>query len=456
MKNIKKIIILGLLLSFPTKSFAQSDIKALEDRLNQLEQEVAILKRQLELKKEDEAKKSLETPIVTASAKEGFSIKATDDSYKLKIRGLIQADGRFFTDNQKDNGTTDTFTVRRARLIFDGTVGKLFDFYIMPDFGNGQSTLVDGYGEMKLAQAWKIRGGKFKAPLGLERLQSDAVANFVEIGLPSNLVPNRDVGFQLSGDVLDESVNYAIGIFNGTVDVASSNSQDADNNNDKDLVARVFAQPFKNKGPEALKGFGIGLAGSYGHREGSTSSSAPGYKSAGQATIFSYGTSAFDGPQVRVSPQAYFYKGSLGLLGEYVVSNAKLTRISGGVPILDTFSNKAWQVTGNYVLTGELASYKGITPRTNFDLDKKTWGAFEVVSRYEHLNLDNAIFDNGFASSTTSITEAKAWGLGLNWYPNKNLRLSLDFERTDFAGGAASGLDRKTENVILSRLQIAY
>src|SRR6185503_19489182 len=107
---------------------------------------------------------------------------------------LIQADGRFFTDNQKDNGTTDTFLVRRARIIFDGTVGKLFDFYIMPDFGNGQSTLVDGYGEFKLAPAWKIRGGKFKAPLGLERLQSDAVSNFTETGLPSNLLPNREVG----------------------------------------------------------------------------------------------------------------------------------------------------------------------------------------------------------------------------------------------------------------------
>lgn len=425
---------------------------SLEDRLKTLEQELAIVKRQLELKKEDEDKVKKDAPIVSASTKDGFSIKAPDDSFRLKIRGLVQADGRFFTDNQKDNSTTDTFTVRRARLIFDGTVGKIFDFYIMPDFGSGQSTLVDAYGEFKFAPAFKLRGGKYKAPLGLERLQSDSVANFIETGLPSNLLPNREVGFQLSGDVLGESVNYAVGVFNGTADLASSNAQDADNNNDKDVVGRIFAQPFKNNGPESLKGLGVGIAGSYGHKEGSTT---PTYKSPGQVNIFSYSSTTADGPHIRVSPQAYFYKGSLGLIGEYAVSEQKVVRTSGGVPIRDSFSNKAWQISGNYVLTGELASYKGITPLTSFDLSKGTWGAFEAVGRFGQLDIDNSIFDNGFASINTSVTKANAWGAGLNWYPHKNVRLSLDFEQTDFDRGATGG-DRKTENVILSRFQVAY
>ncbi|MBL8014553.1 MAG: porin, partial [Candidatus Omnitrophica bacterium] len=433
---------------FSSSVWAES---SLEDRLKFLEQEVAVVKRQLELKKEDEDKAKKESPIVTASTKDGFSIKAPDDSLKLKIRGLVQADGRFFTDNQKDNSTTDTFTVRRARLIFDGTVGKLFDFYIMPDFGNGQSTLVDAYGEFKVDPTFKIRAGKFKAPLGLERLQSDAVANFTETGLPSNLLPNREVGFQLSGDIIGDSVNYAVGIFNGTADLASSNAQDSDNNNDKDLVARVFVQPFKNNGPETFKGLGVGVAGSYGHKEASTT---PTYKSPGQVNVFSYNSTSADGAHIRISPQAYFYKGSLGLIGEYAVSRQEVARNSGGVPVRDAFSNKAWQVTGNYVLTGELTSYKGITPLTQFDLSKGTWGAFEAVARYGRLDIDDSIFNNGFASLNTSITEANAWGTGLNWYPHKNVRWSLDYDQTDFERGATGG-NRKTENVISTRFQVA-
>lgn len=452
MRSFGKVLIAFLVVLQPVQSvFADS----LEERLADLEQQVGILKRQLELKKEDEEKVKKEVAVVTASSKDGFSIKSPDDSFKLKIRGLVQADGRFFTDNNKENNTTDTFTVRRARPIVEGTIGKDLDFYIMPDFGSGSASLVDAYGEYKLSKAFKVRGGKFKAPFGLERLQSDAVSNFTEIGLPSNLAPNREVGFQLSGDVLGDTSSYAVGIFNGSADLASTTGQDTDNNSDKDVVGRIFVQPFKNNGPDLAKGLGVGVAGSFGHKEGS---SLPTYRSTGQASIFSYSSSAgvvADGPHVRLSPQVSYYKGSLGLLGEYVESKQRLSRVGTG-DVYDTFKNKAWQVSGNYVLTGELASYKGITPRTNFDLSKGTWGAFETVARYGHLDIDDKIFSNGYASLNSSVSEVDAWGVGLNWYLNKNFRLSLDFEQSDFERGAANNLDRKTENVILTRFQVNY
>lgn len=426
-------------------AFAASSV---EDRLQDLEQQIAVLKRQLEIEKDE--KKASRAPVITASSKDGFSIKSPDDSFKIKLRGLVQLDGRYFTDNQKDNGTTDTFSVRRARPILEGALNKNFDFYIMPDFGSGASTLVDAYSEFKLDPAFKFRAGKFKAPLGLERLQSDAVANFTEVGLPSNLLSNREVGLQLSGDLFGDSLSYAVGIFNGSPDLGSSTAQDTDNNNDKDVVGRVFAQPFKNGGPEVFKGLGVGVAGSYGHKEGATT---PSYRSTGQATIFSYASTSADGQHVRITPQAYYYNGSLGLIGEYASSEQKFIR---GNIIRDTFKNETWQIAGNYVLTGESASYKGINPRTNFDLSKGTWGAFEAVGRYGNLDIDDSIFTNGFASTVTSVTEANAWGAGLNWYLNKNYRISLDFEQTRFDGGSNAGADRQTENVILSRFQIAY
>ena len=164
-----------------------------------------------------------------------------------------------------------------------------------------------------------------------------------------------------------------------------------------------------------------------------------------------------DGENVRVSPQAYFYKGSLGLIAEYALSEQKISRRGTGSTVLrDTIDNSAWQITGNYVLTGELASFKGITPRTNFDLSKGTWGAFEAAGRYGRLDIDDSLFTNGFASPGTSVSEADAWGVGLNWYPHKNARLSLDFEQTVFGGGAPGEEDRRNENVILSRFQLSY
>ncbi len=447
------LLLASTLVSQPVWAQDNSDIQR---RLSELEQQIAVLKRQLEVDKEESDKKKPDTPVVTASTKDGFSIKSPDDTFKLRVRGLVQADTRVFTGTSKEiAGNGDTFLIRRARPIFEGTVGKNFDFYLMPDLAvnataSSQAQLVDGYIDFKIKNPEiRIRGGKSKVPFGLERLQSDAVANFIETGLPSNLVPNRDVGFQLIGDVLGDKLSYQVGIFNGGPDLASVDT--ADTNNDKDVVGRIFTHPFKD-GDSFLKGLGFGVAGSYGHREGTTLSS---YRSPGQASVFSYSGTGLvaDGKHTRLSPQLYFYKGSGGFLAEYVQSTQNLVR---GSNIRESFTNKSWQISGNYVLTGELASYKGITPRNNFDLQKGTWGAFEVVGRYGVLDIDDKTFDTGFASLTSSVSKENAWGTGINWYPHKNVRVGVNYEHTTFERGAAAGADRPSENAVFTRLQLQY
>jgi len=69
--------------------------------------------------------------------------------------------------------------------------------------------------------------------------------------------------------------------------------------------------------------------------------------------------------------------------------------------------------------------------------------------------LDSDLFPL-YANPGTSARKATSWGVGLNWYPNRNLKLMLDYERTDFSGGQASGLAVKGEDVILSRVQLAF
>ncbi len=442
---IVKLLVIGALMASPV----HADDAVILDRLAQLEQEIAVLKRQLEVNKEDADKKAKDTAVVTANAKDGFSIKAPDDSFKLKLRGYAQADARYFANDQEVLSVPDTFLVRRARVIVEGNVGPQFGFYIMPELANTVA-LQDAYGDWKFNDAAKFRFGKFKSPFSLERLQSITASNFIELGLPTNLAPNRDTGFQLSGDILDQSLNYAFGVFNGAVDLGSI---DTDTNNDKDLVARVFSHPFKNSDVASLNGLGVGVAASYGEKQGTA---LPTYKSTGQANIFAYGsTVSADGDHFRLSPQFYYYNGSLGLLGEYIESRHNVSRTA--TPTLrDTLEHEAWQLSGTYVLTGELATHKGVTPRVPFNWKDKTWGAFEVAARYAQLDIDDDAFTNGFASSTAYVTEADAWGLGLNWYLSKNTKFMLNYEQTAFDGGAAGGRDREDEEVILTRFQIAY
>ncbi len=451
MKKFRSLLVLSFFaVSGLSSGLAFADDAALLARLEALENEVKILKRQLEVKNEDEDKNKIESPVVTASAKDGFSIKSQDEAFKLKVRGLVHTEARFFTDNNKDIGTTDTFLVRRARPIFEGTVNKDFGFYVMPELGGGSLSLVDGYVEYVNSPELKLRAGKFKEPFQLERLQPIAAANFVETGLPANLSPNRDVGVQLSGDLWNESLNYAIGAFNGSADQGSSSSTDVDTNNDKDIAGRLFATPFKNGDQDFLRGLGFGIAGTHGHKEGATT---PTFRSPAQASVFTFNSGVTaDGPHSRLSPQGYWYWNQFGVLGEYVISNQELIRGA----ISDKFENKAWQISGTYVLTGEDASFKGVKPRKPFDMSLKQWGAWEIAARYGELDLDDELFVKNFTNSTASITRERAVGLGLSWALNNNVRVMLDYERTDFDGGAPLDEDRETENVISTRFQLVY
>jgi phosphate-selective porin OprO/OprP len=385
---------------------------------------------------------SLTAQEVATAGKDGFSLKSADGNFQLKLRGYVQLDGRFFqSDDQRP--ATDTFTLRRVRPIVEGTLYKIFDFRIMPDFGGGQTVLQDAYLEGRFTPAFKVRAGKFKPPVGLERLQSGTDLLFVERAFPTNLVPNRDLGLQIAGDLANGIATYAVGIFNGVPDGASG---DGDTNDGKDYAARIFFQPLKN--------LGFGVAGSTGDQEGTVAAPGlPSFRTPGQQVFFSYLTDVIaDGRRTRLSPQAYLYTGPFGLLAEYVTSKQAVRR---GADARD-LEHKAWQVAASWVFGGE-PSYKSVSPKTVFDPAAHTWGAFEIAARYHKQEIDDATFPL-FANLASSASSAEAWAIGFNWYLNKNLRLLFDYETTQFEGGAGigDGGDREDEKIFFSRFQIAF
>lgn len=428
---------------------------------SELEQKVKVLERKQELAEEEAAKKKKESPVFKAGEK-GFSFSSADGDFELKLRGYLQADSRFsFDDDPEVNGDfSDTFLLRRVRPIFEGTLWKYYGFRIMPDFdgGTGSFSLQDAHVDFKYLKEASLRVGKFKGPVGLERLQSGTDIRFNERGLPTNLVPNRDIGVQLYGDLFDGVLSYAGGYFNGVVDRGSSG---VDTTDDKEFEGRVFAHPFKNVfGP--LQGLGVGIAGSYGDKNGS--SGLNNYVSQLQTAFFRYSDGAeASGTHYRFSPQGYYYWGPFGLLGEYVISSQEITRAGNERQV----ENDSWQILASYVLTGEDNSFKSIKPKNNFNPFKGGWGAWELVARYSELDVDDDAFVglNGsnasrLANPQSSASKASEWGVGLNWYLNPNLRVAANYEQTEFDGGLAGDgdevLDRETENAFFTRFQISY
>ncbi len=382
-----------------------------------------------------------------------FYVQTADGKTRLQIGGVTQFDARFFVASGNDP-SVDQFGFRAIRPDLRGTILEHYDYRLMTDFAGGKLVLQDVYADVNYSDKLKVRFGKFKVPFGLERLQADTTTTFVERGMPSQLTPNRDVGVQVFGVLADGLLEYEAGIFNGVADGASG---DGDVSNSKEGAARVFIKPFVH-GSAHVKQFGFGAAATYGNMYGTYAEpDVPTFKTQGQTTFFAYkvGTSAMDtviadGLHWRATAQTGWYDGPVGAFAEYVrsVQNVALGNAHERV-VAD-----ASQAVVQWVLTGEDASYGGVTPSRPLDPQKGQWGAFDIAARVGELQVvDGSLFEAGFADPTKSARRARSAGVGADWFANRNFRFVVDFERTWFEYMATTHVG---ENSLVGRFQTVF
>jgi len=445
-------------------------IKQLEKRVESFEDITRRLEEKLATLEGRAAEPRKPQPSLSVGAT-GFAMQSADTNFVLRLRAILQVDSRSYFDDSGIVGN-DGFLLRRVRPIFEGTVFRDFDFRLQPDFAGSSATIRDAYLNYTYNPGLQLRIGKFKTPVGLEQVQSDAAGFFAERSMVSDLLPSRDVGVQLHGELWPGSpadtaqlgwrgvVNYAAGVFNGLGDGRQSSNADFDD--DKHLAGRLFLHPFLNTGLKPLKGLGLGIGASTGETHGAAGLPQDnGYATEGQQVFFRYYTSAAagspnvaaDGRHWRVSPQGYWHWDRFGLQGEYAISSQHLRRTDTGQSL--TARNTGWQISGAWMLTGETPTYKFITPKNPFDPHNNSWGAFELVGRYSQLDVDDAVFPL-FADPKKSATQATAWGAGMNWYLNSNVRTTLDFIKTRFQGGENGDVSRQDEKVLIARMQLRF
>jgi phosphate-selective porin OprO and OprP len=467
------------LLPYCGSAFAQATPSPGNDELRreieEQKQRLAILERKLELQQEAAATAAASAPRITASASR-FQIGSTNGENFVRLRGTLHADSRVFSGDSVPE-TADTFILRRVRPTVEGTFGGIYDFRFMPDFAGGRSIIVDAYVTARFNPAAVLTVGKFKPPVGLERLQSSADIRFIERGLPTTLVPNRDLGVQLSGEFGGGAFAYQVGYFNGVTDGQSSDNlatPDVEVDTAGDYAARVFLQPFANSANFSLRGLGFGVGATWIDVDGTAANTAlSAYRSPGQQSVFSYrannatGTTPnnatfADGQRLRLAPQLYYSRGSFGLLGEYTQVEQDVTRVIGTTVRSDTLRNSAWQAQLSWFITGEEAAFRGFTPGSTFQPGKPGHGAWELVARYHELDIDDDAFAGGalsFANPLTAVSRISAYGVGVNWYPWNTVKLSANYELSSFEGGAALGTavaDRADERAFFTRFALNF
>lgn len=509
-KKIVSALMLSGFISSPTIALANDsdELESLRALVQQLDQKVKVLERKDEINEEITVAKKKDTPVVKVSEK-GFGLESADGKNSIKLGGLIQYDYRNFQQGANDvrnrsdaragslntvtgfHDANDTWLARRIRPNIQGTLFGIYDYRFQEEFAGGNASVIDAYLDGRFDPAFQVRVGKYKPYVGLERLQGGADLKFVERSYVSNnILPNRDQGISVHGDIFVEKLNYAIGFNNGVVDGGNA-STSTEFDNDKEITARLFATPFKDD-VSFLSGLGFGIAATYTDSTAEknlnftdtttadgTRNGLPSYVTNGQQTFFRYSPAAIaDGKRFRIAPQAYYYYGPFGLIAEYARVSQDVSLASGGSPALGGASvtplstaqttilngtnkrlnNDAWQIAATYLITGEDSSFKGVKPKNDFDLDKGGWGAWEFALRYSEMNIDSDTFKNqsgvlaaqtgadaiptlaqSYADPTFSAKKAKTWTAGVNWYLNTNAKIVLNYEQTSFDGGAIDG-----------------
>ncbi|HVX93628.1 MAG TPA: porin [Polyangia bacterium] len=438
----------------------------IERRLEEIDQRTRITERKLELAQQAAAQKPPQPSL--AAAESGFGITSPDKFFDVRLHALLQIDARrtFFSDDALLRDKVDTFLLRRVRPILDATLIGLVDLRITPDFGGGTTAIYDAYADIHPTPWLRFRAGKFKPPIGLERLQTDTWVPFIERSMDSNLSSQRDIGLEIWGDVANAAVHYELAILNGTPD---GSIVDVDNEHAKTYAGRLFLRPFQfGESSREFGDLGFGVAVETGNEKGSNAASntwLPTFKSPGQQTIYTYVSSATDlnvtafasHHHTRWNPQLYYYVGPFGLLAEYVHEYQQLGK--GSSFDAGAVNNKAGHVTASWVLGG-VETYDGPKQVKPVNWATKDLGALEIAARFGWLDLDDLGFvSSAFADPSKSISGAKNWGLAVNWWLLRGTKIAATWEQTTFTGGAGTTkavADRATEKVGFARVQVAF
>ncbi len=379
---------------------AQQGGGSTEDRLQALERQMeAVRQENLELKRK----------LGLTPSTNGVPLaKTVGSAFEVRVGGLIQAHGEFGDPGDarwSGDAANDRFFVRRARVHLYGRFLEQFSYRVQADFAGtmGATTgqrggLTDGWVGWNRYDAANLRVGQYYPAYGWEKRLNPLKLDLVELSLPGiRLLPERQIGAQLTGSWASNRVGYAFGVFNG------NNFNNTFNDSDGlQVVPRLEGVPFRGQLAGKPAVWTVGLSSYYSDDA-----------RVGLASEFNLpGTNYFAGTRLGLDVDSQIRVGPFDLLMEYMQTE------------FDPGAGGEWVARGWYVQGGY------------FFLPK-----WQGVVRYEEYDPTDA----------KSGDTTRSWTVGLNYaVRGDDLQASLNYLLMDVPGH--EGLDNK----VLMRLQVGF
>ncbi len=342
--------------------------------------------------------------------------------------------------------------MRRSWIEPTLTIGRDWLIAFQYDFSDPVLPINDAFVAWKGLPDTILTLGNMKVPFSLEWLQSNNDTLFAERSLANAFVPDRRFGFAIGHH--GQAWTAVAGVFGN----AASNGISGDG---VAVGARATVAPIMNK-DETLH---FGLAGIYRSRSRGDDNFS--FSTPAEASLFARSfVDTGDLPDVarasRIGSEFAYRNGPLLLQAEYI--HAEIERFEGLGGPLPVLGFQGGYVEAGLVLNGEgrsyamtpqggttYATFKGVIVPEGQRVSRGGIGVFEVAARYSSIDLNARVFRAGSERDVT---------LGLNWYPEPNLRLIANYihGRVQPSETQSDALSRASFSVdtIITRLQIYW
>jgi phosphate-selective porin OprO and OprP len=424
-----------------------------------------------------------------------FSIESPNGNNSISLTGRIHFDARAYEDNYNSDVAlsssatatpsatgADTFDIRRARLGVKYKFAKNYSGEIVFNTVGAVNVLDVAYMDVSWFEKAKFRIGQFKMPYSLEQLTSSNNIDFVERSFVDSYIPAKEIGAQVFGEPT-KGMTYALAVSNG-LPAANAVGTEADNRQDgKDVIGRLTfnaAEAAGNK--EAV--YHAGAAFSYGESPigtglgGNRSTEARGASFYTAPTISQLSGNAKTNQRLRYGVEGALASGPFKIQGQYSIINQDFNLGTNSANNQD-LDIKSYYIQALWTLTGEkwadrykAGAFGALKPKTDFDSDKFTGGAWEIGGRYSKFDAsdfntaallaarDTTSVVTGLGTAQAGYTEAKAYTLGVKFVANPNFRVMADYVHTDFSNMISAvsinGKAIDNEKAILVRTQIMF
>ncbi len=424
----KTLVVVGILTVMTQSAFAAGSEEALTALLDVLRKDGTLTEAKytaiMHLVKSDQ-KPDVEqvspAPPIKITTKGKLEMASPNEEFSMRIGGRIMAQGAVYNEDKSELG--DGAEMRRARLFVSGKLWKVWNYKLQYDFtGSGKAGINDAYIQYTGLPAGKITLGHFKEPFSLQNITSSKYITFIERSQSHVLTPGRSLGISYGASGDNWTAN--IGLFGDGIDTPGGEVDQSHG-----LSGRATYAPYFTK---EVHGLHLGVNYAYRNLDDNNTFRVRERPESHVTDRRLIDTGNFDAESLdRYAFEAMWFAGPFAVQGEY--SRMSVDRVNAGNSDVNF---DGYYVEGSWFITGESVNYdpaKGalskITPKGI--VGKGGIGAWQIAARFSSLDLNDEDINGGDEQNMT---------LGLNWYPNPNMRFMANYINVlDVDGGANDG-----------------